>query len=94
MHLLQGGGTFVQSLRKSYSLSDLSEPDTGVQSMTSSREEVMIVERRPGGRTMRQRPQSLRSYSSAGGGGANDLDMNFDGALDRRSGKRVTDGYR
>lgn len=54
----------MQTLRKSYSLSDLSEPDA-VQTMLDVDMAVAEVERRPGGRANKQRPISLRSSSTS-----------------------------
>lgn len=54
----------MQTLRKSYSLSDLSEPDA-VQTIMDVNVAVTEVERRPGGRANRQRPISLRSSSTS-----------------------------
>ena len=54
----------MQTLRKSYSLSDLSEPDTS-RSIMDMDMDVAQVERRPGGRSNRARPQSLRSSSTS-----------------------------
>lgn len=67
----------MQTLRKSYSLSDLSEPDTPqCQSMMDLDLVVQQVERRPGARANKPRPQSLRSSSTSTG--AKDMEISVE----------------
>lgn len=84
---LQGGGNIVQTLRKSYSLSDLSEPDTAQVMNMEMEMSVAEVERRPGARTNRQRPTSLRSSSSTVTG-AKEMDAYVGGGHIEKTGRR------
>lgn len=76
----------MQTLRKSYSLSDLSEPDTAQVMNMEMDMAVAEVERRQGARTNRPRPNSLRSSSSTITGGAKEIE-NY--AMEDRTRKRA-----
>lgn len=62
-HFFQGGGNLVQTLRRSYSLSDLSEPD-----ITRTEDEIDEIVRPNHQRmSLRPRTQSTRSASTGSG---------------------------